>query len=166
MERILALVQKALHLAAESAGAKVLLSTDDRFVKRVTRGDGQPRVPAPATTLTTASNDTRTYRLIRSLSPFATAGIDSSRAELRSASPGALNWRRWQSGRFVIGRPPVGNRFSLARSSRAAVPESLSTDRNRASACLIARWRPRRPGSGPTALPTVTTCLYCANSVH
>ena len=36
----------ALHLAAaESAGAEVLLSTDDRFIKRVARGDGHPRVP-------------------------------------------------------------------------------------------------------------------------
>ena len=36
----------ALHLAAaESAGADVLLSTDDRCIKRVARGAGHPRVP-------------------------------------------------------------------------------------------------------------------------
>jgi predicted nucleic acid-binding protein len=36
----------ALHLAAaESAGADVLLSTDDRLIKRAGRGLGHPRVP-------------------------------------------------------------------------------------------------------------------------
>jgi predicted nucleic acid-binding protein len=36
----------ALHLAAaESAGADVLLSTDDRFIKRAARRLGHPRVP-------------------------------------------------------------------------------------------------------------------------
>ncbi len=35
----------ALHLAcAESARADVLLTTDDRFIKRASRGDGLPRV--------------------------------------------------------------------------------------------------------------------------
>jgi predicted nucleic acid-binding protein len=36
----------ALHLAAaESAGADVLLSTDDRFIKRAARDMGNPRIP-------------------------------------------------------------------------------------------------------------------------
>ena len=36
----------ALHLAAaESAGAEVLLSTDDRFVNRAARRFGNPRIP-------------------------------------------------------------------------------------------------------------------------
>lgn len=36
----------ALHLAAaESAGAGVLLSTDDRLIKRAGRGLGSPRIP-------------------------------------------------------------------------------------------------------------------------
>lgn len=36
----------ALHLAAaESAGADVLLSTDDRLIKRAARGVGTPRIP-------------------------------------------------------------------------------------------------------------------------
>lgn len=36
----------ALHLAAaESAGADVLLSTDDRLIKRAARGVGAPRIP-------------------------------------------------------------------------------------------------------------------------
>jgi predicted nucleic acid-binding protein len=36
----------ALHLAAaESAGADVLLSTDDRLIKRAARGMGNPRIP-------------------------------------------------------------------------------------------------------------------------
>jgi predicted nucleic acid-binding protein len=36
----------ALHLAAaESAGPDVLLSTDDRFLKRAERGLGNPRIP-------------------------------------------------------------------------------------------------------------------------
>ena len=36
----------ALHLAsAESAGAEVLLSTDDRLIKRARRGLGSPRIP-------------------------------------------------------------------------------------------------------------------------
>jgi predicted nucleic acid-binding protein len=36
----------ALHLAAaESAQVDVLLSTDDRFVKRAQRGDGHPAIP-------------------------------------------------------------------------------------------------------------------------
>lgn len=37
----------ALHLAAaESAGVDVLLSTDDRFVRRAARGEGRPRISA------------------------------------------------------------------------------------------------------------------------
>lgn len=36
----------ALHLAAaESAGADVLLTTDDRLIKRAARGIGRPRIP-------------------------------------------------------------------------------------------------------------------------
>jgi predicted nucleic acid-binding protein len=36
----------ALHLSvAESAGAGVLLTTDDRFIKRAARGTGSPRIP-------------------------------------------------------------------------------------------------------------------------
>lgn len=36
----------ALHLAAaEALAADVLLSTDDRFVKRAGRGEGEPRIP-------------------------------------------------------------------------------------------------------------------------
>jgi predicted nucleic acid-binding protein len=36
----------ALHLAAaESAGADVLLTTDDRLLKRTARGIGNPRIP-------------------------------------------------------------------------------------------------------------------------
>lgn len=36
----------ALHLAAaESVKADVLLSTDDRFVKRAARGEGNPSIP-------------------------------------------------------------------------------------------------------------------------
>jgi hypothetical protein len=36
----------ALHLAtAESAGADALLSTDDRFIKRASRGVANPRIP-------------------------------------------------------------------------------------------------------------------------
>ena len=36
----------ALHLAsAESAGVAVLLSTDDRLIKRAARGLGTPRIP-------------------------------------------------------------------------------------------------------------------------
>jgi PIN domain len=36
----------ALHLASAEAGrAEVLLSTDDKFVKRASRGDGAPQVP-------------------------------------------------------------------------------------------------------------------------
>lgn len=36
----------ALHLAsAETGGADVLLTTDDKFAKRAFRGDGAPRVP-------------------------------------------------------------------------------------------------------------------------
>ena len=38
----------ALHLAAaESAGAEVLLSTDDRFLSRAGRGLGSRRIPVP-----------------------------------------------------------------------------------------------------------------------
>jgi predicted nucleic acid-binding protein len=36
----------ALHLSvAESSGAAVLLTTDDRFIKRAARGMGSPRIP-------------------------------------------------------------------------------------------------------------------------
>jgi hypothetical protein len=36
----------ALHLSsAESGRADVLLTTDDKFVRRAARGDGDPRVP-------------------------------------------------------------------------------------------------------------------------
>ena len=46
VETLLSLVFDALRLAAaESAGADVLLSIDDRLIKRAARGVGTPRIP-------------------------------------------------------------------------------------------------------------------------